>query len=160
MNITFKESKNIAQLLRDRKETVSVAESSIGGLLSASLLALPGASDYYMGGAVVYTMRARRRLLGVTKETLDLQEPLTEQYATLLADATRTQLKSDWAIAELGATGPAGTHYGHPPGICVLAVTGPKTLSRYFETNSNNREQNMTIFLEEALKLLREALLK
>ncbi|MEC9247840.1 MAG: CinA family protein [Pseudomonadota bacterium] len=160
MNITSKESKNIAHLLRERKETISVAESSIGGLLSASLLAIPGASDYFMGGAVIYTMRARRRLLGISKEILDSQEPLTEQYATLLADATRAQLKSDWAIAELGATGPAGTPYGHPPGICVLAVTGSKTLSRYFETKSNNREQNMVIFLAEALNLLHEALSK
>ncbi len=160
MNITSKESKNIAHLLRERKETISVAESSIGGLLSASLLAVPGASDYFMGGAVIYTMRARRRLLGITKEILDSQEPLTEQYATLLADATRAQLKSDWAIAELGATGPAGTPYGHPPGICVLAVTGPKTVSRYFETKSNDREQNMGIFLAEALNLLHEVLSK
>ena len=160
MNITSKESKNIAHLLRDRKETISVAESSIGGLLSASLLAIPGASDYFMGGAVIYTMRARRRLLGISKEILDSQEPLTEQYATLLADATRAQLKSDWAIAELGATGPAGTPYGHPPGICVLAVTGPKTVSRYFETKLNDREQNMGIFLAEALNLLHEVLSK
>jgi len=160
MNITSKESKNIAHLLRERKETISVAESSIGGLLSASLLAIPGASDYFIGGAVIYTMRARRRLLGLTKEILASQEPLTEQYVTLLADATRTQLKSDWAIAELGATGPAGTPYGHPPGICVLAVTGPNTLSRYFETKSNNRKQNMEIFLTEALNLLHEALSK
>ena len=158
MNIPSKQSKDIADLLRERKETVSVAESSIGGLLSASLLAIPGASKYFMGGAVIYTMRARRRLLGLTKETLDAQEPLTETYVTLLADAVREQLNSDWAIAELGATGPAGTPYGHPPGICVLAVTGPKTLTRYFETKSADREGNMIFFLAEALKLLRLAL--
>ena len=158
MNIPSKQSKDIADLLRERKETVSVAESSIGGLLSASLLAIPGASKYFMGGAVIYTMRARRRLLGLTKETLDAQEPLTETYVTLLADAVREQLNSDWAIAELGATGPAGTPYGHPPGICVLAVTGPKTLTRYFETKSGDREGNMIFFLTEALKLLRLAL--
>tara|TARA_Y100001934_G_scaffold253189_1_gene317953 strand:+ start:283 stop:765 length:483 start_codon:yes stop_codon:yes gene_type:complete len=158
MNITFKHAKKIAELLRERKETISVAESSVGGLLSASLLAVPGASDYYMGGTVVYTMRARRKLLGLSKELLDTQEPLTETYVSLLAKTMREQLRSDWAIAELGATGPGGTPYGHPPGICVLAVSGPKNLSKYLETQSANREDNMYIFLEEGLNLLLEAL--
>ena len=158
MNITFKHAKKIAELLRERKETISVAESSVGGLLSASLLAVPGASDYYMGGTVVYTMRARRKLLGLSKELLDRQEPLTETYVSLLAKTMREQLRSDWAIAELGATGPGGTPYGHPPGICVLAVSGPKNLSKYLETQSANREDNMCIFLEEGLNLLLEAL--
>ena len=158
MNITFKHAKKIAELLRERKETISVAESSVGGLLSASLLAVPGASDYYMGGTVVYTMRARRKLLGLSKEILDTQEPLTETYVSLLAKAIREQLRSDWAIAELGATGPGGTPYGHPPGICVLAVSGPKNLSKYLETQSANREDNMCIFLEEGLNLLLKAL--
>ncbi len=158
MNITLKHAKKIAELLRERKETISVAESSVGGLLSASLLAVPGASDYYMGGTVVYTMRARRKLLGLSKELLDRQEPLTETYVSLLAKTMREQLRSDWAIAELGATGPGGTPYGHPPGICVLAVSGPKNLSKYLETQSANREDNMCIFLEEGLNLLLEAL--
>ena len=158
MNITFKHAKKIAELLRERKETISVAESSVGGLLSASLLAVPGASDYYMGGTVVYTMRARRKLLGLSKEILDTQEPLTQTYVSLLAKAIREQLRSDWAIAELGATGPGGTPYGHPPGICVLAVSGPKNLSKYLETQSANREDNMCLFLEEGLNLLLKAL--
>ena len=158
MNITFKHAKKIADLLRERKETISVAESSVGGLLSASLLAVPGASDYYMGGTVVYTMRARRKLLGLSKAILDTQEPLTENYVSLLAKTMREQLRSDWAIAELGATGPGGTPYGHPPGICVLAVSGPKNLSKYLETQSANREDNMCIFLEEGLNLLLKAL--
>ena len=158
MNITFKHAKKIAELLRERKETISVAESSVGGLLSASLLAVPGASDYYMGGTVVYTMRARRKLLGLSKEILDTQEPLTETYVSLLAKTMREKLRSDWAIAELGATGPGGTPYGHPPGICVLAVSGPKNLSKYLETQSGDREGNMCLFLEEGLNLLLKAL--
>jgi len=158
MNITFKHAKKIAELLRERKETISVAESSVGGLLSASLLAVPGASNYYMGGTVIYTMRARRKLLGLSKAILDTQEPLTETYVSLLAKTMREQLRSDWAIAELGATGPGGTPYGHPPGICVLAVSGPKNLSKYLETQSANREDNMCIFLEEGLNLLLKAL--
>ena len=158
MNITFKYTKKIAELLRERKETISVAESSVGGLLSASLLAVPGASDYYMGGTVVYTMRARRKLLGLSKEILDTQEPLTETYVSLLAKTMREQLRSDWGIAELGATGPGGTPYGHPPGICVLAVSGPKNLSKYLETQSRDREGNMCVFLEEGLNLLLKAL--
>ena len=158
MNITFKHAKKIAELLRERKETISVAESSVGGLLSASLLAVPGASEYYMGGTVVYTMRARRKLLGLSKEILNTQEPLTETYVSLLAKTIRERLRSDWGIAELGATGPGGTPYGHPPGICVLAVSGPKNLSKYLETQSADREDNMCVFLEEGLNLLIKAL--
>ena len=68
----------LAEILKARKETVAVAESSTGGLISANLLAVPGASAYYMGGAIIYTMRARRELLGIDKLTLDQQQPLTE----------------------------------------------------------------------------------
>ena len=96
--------------------------------------------------------------MGLSKEILDTQEPLTETYVSLLAKAIREQLRSDWAIAELGATGPGGTPYGHPPGICVLAVSGPKNLSKYLETQSANREGNMCLFLEEGLNLLLKAL--
>lgn len=148
----------VADILKARKDTVGVAESSTGGLISANLLAVPGASAYFLGGTIIYTLRARRELLGIDKSTLDRQQPLTEAYVALCAQTIRTRLDATWGIAELGATGPAGTSYGHPPGICVLAVVGPVTLTRRIETGSPDREGNMQTFTHAALELLHEAL--
>ena len=153
-----RQAADLADILKARKHTVGVAESSTGGLISANLLAVPGASAYFLGGTVIYTLRARRELLGIDKVTLDLQQPLTEAYVTLCAQTIRERLKATWGIGELGATGPAGTPYGHPPGICVLAVVGPVTVTRRLETGSPDREGNMQTFTRAALELLHEAL--
>ena len=148
----------VAEILKARQQSVAVAESSTGGLIAAHLLAVPGASAYFMGGSVIYTMRARRELLGIDKTTLDAQTPLTESYVTLCAERMRERMRATWGVGELGATGPAGTPYGHPPGICVLAVVGPVTLTRRLETGSPDREANMEVFTRAALELLHEAL--
>ena len=148
----------VADMLKARQDTIGVAESSTGGLISANLLAVPGASAYFLGATVIYTLRARRELLGIEKVTLERQEPLTEAYVSLCAQTIRERLNASWGIAELGATGPAGTSYGHPPGICVLAVVGPITLTRRIETGSPDREGNMQTFTRAALDLLHEAL--
>ena len=153
-----RQAADLADILKARKHTVGVAESSTGGLISANLLAVPGASAYFLGGTVIYTLRARRELLGIDQVTLDLQQPLTEAYVTLCAQTIRERLKATWGIGELGATGPAGTPYGHPPGICVLAVVGPVTVTRRLETGSPDREGNMQTFTRAALELLHEAL--
>ncbi len=149
---------DIAASLKQRGETVAVAESSTGGLISASLLAVPGASAYYLGGTVVYTIEARRALLNIADDVLQGMTPLSEDYVTLCARSMRTNLQSTWAIAELGATGPAGTRYGHPPGICVLAIDGPVSLTRRLETGHGDREKNMWAFADTAFDLFREAL--
>ncbi|MGD9603923.1 MAG: CinA family protein [Gammaproteobacteria bacterium] len=148
----------IANLLKARGETVAVAESSTGGLVSASLLAVPGASAYFLGGTIIYTLKARNRLLGVAQETLKTQTPLSADYVTLCARTIRQRLDATWGVAELGATGPAGTPYGHPPGICVLAVDGPVTLTFRIENGSADREANMWAFTHAALNLLARAL--
>ena len=148
----------IAATLKARGETVAVAESSTGGLISASLLAVPGASAYYLGGTVIYTITARRELLQISDAELKSLQPLTDGYVHRCAEAIRTRLGATWGIAELGATGPAGTPYGHPPGICVLAVTGPVTRTRRLETGSGDREANMWAFARTAFELTAEAL--
>lgn len=149
---------DIAATLKQRGETVAVAESSTGGLISASLLAVPGASAYYLGGTVVYTIEARRALLNIADEVLKGMTPLSEDYVALCAQSMRTNLQSTWGIAELGATGPAGTRYGHPPGICVLAIDGPVALTRRIETGHGDREKNMRDFATSAFDLFRQAL--
>lgn len=148
----------IATLLKQRQQTIAVAESSTGGIISASLLAVPGASAYYLGGSVIYTIEARNLLLQIPRDVLKTQTPLSEDYVTLCARQMRENLHATWGIAELGAAGPAGTPYGHPPGICVLAVDGPVTLTARIETASDDREANMWAFAERGFALLEEAL--
>ena len=150
----------IAELLKARQQTIAVAESSTGGLISASLLAVAGASAYYLGGTVIYTIKARNELLGLTKDALKAQTPLSESYVALCARTIRDKLGATWGIAELGATGPAGTSYGHPPGICVLAVEGPVSLTLRIANGRAEREANMWEFAHAGLALLQRALTK
>ncbi|RLA13035.1 MAG: damage-inducible protein [Gammaproteobacteria bacterium] len=158
MNSLTNLSADIAALLKERGETISVAESSTGGLISAALLAIPGASAYFEGGGVVYTLESRRQLLGITDEQVSGRSPLSEEYIAISAAAIRQKLNTTWSVAEIGATGPAGTRYGHPPGMCVIAVDGPVKLTRLIETGNGDREANMWAFAEAAFQLLSEAM--
>ncbi|MBV1961899.1 MAG: CinA family protein [Immundisolibacteraceae bacterium] len=148
----------VATQLKQAEQSIAVAESSTGGLISSALLAIPGASSYFLGGAVVYTLEARRELLGLSDAQLATLKPLTEEYVGVCARAIRLKLGATWGLAELGATGPAGTRYGHEPGICVLAVDGPVQLTRLIETGSGDREANMWRFVEAAIELLDQAM--
>jgi PncC family amidohydrolase len=146
--------------LTARRQTIAVAESSAGGLISAALLALPGASAYFVGGGVIYTGAARERLLGIGKEEMQGLRPATEAYAKLVARRVRERLGTTWGLAETGATGPSGNRYGDAPGHACIAVSGPIELALTVETGSADREANMREFARRALELLSEALRK
>jgi len=151
-------SADVAEALKQRSETVAVAESSSGGLISASLLAVPGASAYFLGGSVVYTLAARRVLLNIPDDVLEGMTPLSEAYVLHCARSMRENLNATWGLAEIGVTGPTGSRYGHPPGLCVLAVDGPVPLTKKIETGSDDREANMWQFVEAGFALLRDAM--
>ncbi len=146
-----------AEALRAAGQTVAVAESSTGGLLSASLLALPGASAWFLGGGVVYTARSRRELLGIGAGDVAGLQPLSEAMAARFAEFARRRLDATWGVAELGIAGPTGGRGGHPPGVSVVAVDGPVRLATTIRTGSADREANMWRFTEAALALLEEA---
>ena len=146
-----------AEGLTRTEATVAVAESSTGGLISAALLAVPGASAYYRGGTVIYTLEARRELLGIRRADVEGLEPLTEEMVARFAARARQQLGTTWAIAELGVAGPTPARYGHAPGLSVLAIDGPILMTRTIRTGSSDREANMWHFTEAALTLLSEA---
>ncbi|MEZ5739056.1 MAG: CinA family protein [Burkholderiaceae bacterium] len=150
-------SDKVAAMLRERGQTVAVAESSTGGLISASLLAVPGASAYFVGGSVIYTRESRKQLLGVTAGDVAGLEPLTEAMAAVFAQRAREQLGTTWGLVELGAAGPSGTRYGHPPGLSVIAVDGPVRRTVRIESGSAEREANMWHFTARALALLETA---
>lgn len=148
----------IAEKLIARREKIAVSESSSGGLISAALLAVPGASAFYLGGAVVYTARARAALVGIERADVDGMRSASEPYAQLLARRTRELLRADWGIAETGAAGPTGNPYGDAAGHTVVAISGPTSAARTIETGSSDRRANMDAFAIAALELLDGAL--
>lgn len=148
----------IAEQLKSAGETIGVAESSTAGLLSAVLLAVPGASAYFRGGAVIYTAYARSGLVQITKEDMAGLRPSTEAYALLMARTIRERLGATWGLGETGATGPSGNSYGDAPGHSCIAVVGPVERAITLETGSADREANMWAFTDAALALLRDCL--
>jgi PncC family amidohydrolase len=152
------DAEKIAALLKARNQTIAVAESSAGGLISAALLAVPGASAYFIGGAVIYTRKAVLGLMEVHEEMLSGFRASTEAHALFEARTIRGQLGTDWAIGETGATGPTGNRYGDPAGHACIAVVGRLERAITLETGSADRVANMHAFAAAALKLLAESL--
>ena len=148
----------IGAMLKDRRETVAIAESSTGGLVSAALLSVAGASAYFIGGSVVYTLKARRAMLDVPDAAFANIKSVTEEGALILARAAKNRLGVTWSVSEIGASGPTGNRYGDPAGHSCIAVAGPRERSLTVETGSADRVANMRTFAEAALNLLLESL--
>jgi PncC family amidohydrolase len=148
----------LAERLKAAGQTVGVAESSSGGLVSAALLAVPGASAYFLGGGVIYTGKARMALLGLRREDVAGVRSASEPYALILARTVRENLGADWGLAETGAAGPTGNGYGDAAGHTCVAVAGPTEMAFTLETGSADRAANMEAFARTALELLGTAL--
>ena len=148
----------VATLLKARKETVAVAESSAGGLITAALLAVPGASAYCLGGTVIYTRQAWDALRDFEEKLLEGYRSSTEQNALIRARLARDRFGASWGIGETGAAGPTGNRYGDPAGHACLAVSGRKELSITLRTGAGDRLANMHAFAAAALRLLEENL--
>jgi nicotinamide-nucleotide amidase len=151
-------AEKIAGILIARKETIAVAESSTGGLIAAALLSVPGASAYFIGGAVVYTRTARAALLGITDADMKGLRASTETYALLVARRMRERHGATWALSESGATGPTGNRYGDAAGHSCLAVAGPVERAVTLETGSADRRANMEAFTKRGLELFLEVI--
>jgi nicotinamide-nucleotide amidase len=151
-------AEKIAGVLIERHETIAVAESSTGGLIAAALLSVPGASAYFVGGAVVYTKAARLALLGIGDAEMRGLRPSTEPYAQLNARRVRERHGATWGLGETGATGPTGNRYGDAAGHTCIAIAGPIERAITLETGSADRRANMDAFTKRALELLYEAI--
>jgi nicotinamide-nucleotide amidase len=147
-------AEQIAAKLIANEQTISVAESSTGGLISASLLAVPGASAYFIGCGVIYTRDARRVLMDIPNDAMRGIRSASEPYAQLLAGQIRERLSTDWGLSETGASGPTGNRYGDAAGHSCMAVAGPQQQVITLETGSNDRQANMQAFAKAALDLL------
>jgi PncC family amidohydrolase len=148
----------VGTLLKERKQTLGVAESSAGGLINAALVAVPGASAYYLGGAIVYTLAGRSALLGLTAQDMLGIRSASEPFAMLLARRVRDNLGATWGLSETGASGPTGNRYGDAPGHACIAVSGPVEAVITVETGSADREANMWTFARRAVELLETCL--
>ena len=151
-------AEQIATILKERGETVAVVETSSGGLISATLLAVPGASAYYVGGAVTYTGKARDAFLGIDLNDHPGIRSASEPYASLIAATVREKLDTTWGISETGASGPTGNGYGDAAGHTCVAVSGQTDRVMTLETGLSDRETNMTLFAERCLEQFVEAL--
>lgn len=149
-----------ATKLIERKQTIAVAESSTGGLIAAALLAVPGASAYFLGGAVIYTVAARRGVAGISDADMKGIRAASEPYALLLARKVRERHGADdkvWGLSETGAAGPTGNRYGDPAGHTCIGLVGPLERAITLRTDSADRQANMRAFARRALELLAEA---
>lgn len=150
----------VGELLKTHNHTIAVAESSAGGLISAALLTVPGASAYFLGGGVIYTHEARRSLLAMPDEALEGVRASTEEYALRLARQVRERFETTWGLSETGATGPTGNAYGDAAGHACFAIVGPVEETLTLETGSPDREANMWTFTQTALDLLARSIQK
>jgi nicotinamide-nucleotide amidase len=148
----------IAGRLIERHETIAIAESSTGGLIAAALLEMPGASAYFVGGAVVYTKVARAALLGIGDADMQGLRPATEAYSLLIARRVRERHGATWGLGETGASGPTGNRYGDPAGHTCLTIAGAIERTITLETASADRRANMDAFAKRAFELLFEAI--
>ena len=146
------------ELLRARGETVATGEGSCGGLISTALLAVPGASAYFLGGSVIYTKHALDGLLTGQVERPPKLRGASEPWVMHLAEAARTHIGATWGIGEGGATGPSGNPYGDPAGHAWVGVSGPVDASRHVLTGDDDRAANMVAFAIAGLDLFADTL--
>jgi len=148
----------IAELLIARGEKVAVSESTTGGLVSAALLSVGGASKYFAGGGVVYTLASRTALAGVPAEQYANYQGTTPEMLATLAEAMRQRLDATWCIAESGLAGPTGGRSGAPAGKTTLSVAGPVVRTEVMLTGIADRVENMVEFTTLTLRFLKQAI--
>ena len=157
---THQQALRIADLLRRRGEKVAVADGATGGLVAASLLTVPGALDFFVGGGVVYSFRARDVLFDLPRDAYAGMRGASEDYALLQARAIRDNFGAQWGLAESGSVGGSNHPSGAPAGRSCAAVVGPDGFEfvRVTETGSDDRIANMEAFTRAALQTLEDTL--
>lgn len=151
-------AEDIAACLVNRGDTIAVAESTTGGLISAALLSVAGASRYYAGGGVLYTLPSRVALAGVDPEQYANYRGTTPEMLGRLAEAMRSRLDATWCIAESGLAGPTGGRFGDAAGKVTVSVAGPSAWNEVFQTGISDRVENMAGFTTIALRYMHSVL--
>ncbi len=148
--------KIVSELLRERKQTVSLAESCTGGYVSSLITALPGASDVFKGAMVPYTNTAKHELLQVDNQVFTTVGAVSEECVTQLSQHVLGKFGSDYAIAVSGIAGPSGGTEEKPVGTVWMAVASKnRVLTKKFQFGAN-RHFNIVLTANAALNLLRK----
>ena len=152
----------VLERLRQRKQTLAVAESCTGGGLGAELTAVPGSSDVLLGGVIAYSNALKQNLLGVSLQLLDQFGAVSDPVAQSMAEGVRRLTGSDWSMAVTGIAGPGGGTDEKPVGLVYIAVAGPDGCFsqpiRLGETRGRNWVR--TVSVGEALNRLRLRLME
>jgi nicotinamide-nucleotide amidase len=149
----------IATSLTADGETLAVAESASGGLIAAALVAVPGASAWFAGGAVAYNAAAKERWLGLTAGSFAPHGVVSRSGAEAMAAAVRLTLGTTWGLAEVGIAGPqTGRRSRKGSGLSYVAVGGPRDAWEEIVTGRDDRAFNQGAFALAALVLLRDVL--
>lgn len=159
---------NIAELLRSRNQTLAISEAACGGLLSAYIISVPGASNFYIGGKLVYALKQRLKLSGWSEDEISHYMGPSEQVALKLARTTKYELGSTFVLSETGFAGPTTNLHMlnlasdvDKVGTVYLGLSGPGgEVSCERHTDSGNRSENMAAFAKMGLEFLYEQLEK
>ncbi|KAI4123506.1 MAG: hypothetical protein LQ338_005230 [Usnochroma carphineum] len=154
----------VAHLLFSRNETIAVAETAAGGIISASLLSVPGASKYYKGGLTLYTLESRIQFAGWTEDTKKNYNGPNKDIVSGLARNVRERLGSTYCLSESGTAGPgaSGSSRARTPDFVALAVASKEGVLTEEQTTGmgGDREKNMVEFARLGLELLKRAILE
>ena len=145
----------VGNRLKTRGATVVTAESCTGGTIAQMLVAHPGSSAYFLGGAVTYGNDLKKKLLGVRLGTMKKHGAVSEQTVTEMAEGARKKLGGDYAIAVSGVAGPGGGTEEKPVGTIWLAVAGPAGTRTKLLRAGKDRKRNITYAAHAGLNLLR-----
>ncbi|ODV94797.1 hypothetical protein PACTADRAFT_50658 [Pachysolen tannophilus NRRL Y-2460] len=168
--------KEISEILIQRNETLSISEAACGGLLSAYLVSIPGASKFFQGGTLVYSLKSRLKLSGWDNKDISNYTGPSEQVVLRLARNLRIELGSTYVLSETGFAGPSITIFDKDQepscndesgeeikdeqspgkvGTVYLGISGPRgEVSCIRHTNNDNRAENMQLFAQAGLRFL------
>ncbi|HMS34227.1 MAG TPA: competence/damage-inducible protein A [Ignavibacteria bacterium] len=151
--------KVIGDILTERKQTLSVAESCTGGMISSKIVSVPGSSDYYEGGVCVYSNLEKIKLLNIKKETLRKYGAVSEETACEMAGGVRNLMDTDFALSTTGIAGPSGGSGQKPVGFVWIGFSSKEKTYALSFNFGNNREINIQRASQRALEILRRELL-
>lgn len=132
----------IVALMKERRLTLSVAESCTGGMLASRLISVPGASDVFERGLVTYSNRAKVELLGVREEVIRSYGAVSEECAQAMAEGVRLLSSTDWGLSVTGIAGPTGGTPEKPVGLVYIGVAGPDESKVFRYQFVGDRDEN------------------
>jgi len=158
LSAAFPVAATLGATLHERRLTIAFAESCTGGLLGAALTAVPGASDYVVGGVIAYADAVKSDMLGVSRHLLAEEGAVSEDVAVAMAEGVRERLAADIGVAITGVAGPGAEPAGKPAGLAFVAVSWRLGSVAVRLEGDHGREANRALAVREALDLCAAAL--